>query len=74
MDLYSKKLLKKFGSRIRAIRHEKGWTLEDCEEHGYPSWEHLRKVEAGKKNISLITINRLSKVFKIPISDLFKDI
>lgn len=65
------KFLEKLGIRLREIRNEKGWTLEQVEEKGWPSWRHLQKIEAGK-NVTIVTLYRLSKVYKIPLSEIFK--
>ncbi len=54
---------KKVGLEIRTRRLELGWTLEETEERGYPSWRHLQKVEAGK-NVTLETIYRIAQVLK----------
>ncbi len=48
MDIACEKFLKTLGLHLRKIRLEKGWTLEQTEEHGWPSWRHLQKIEAGK--------------------------
>lgn len=63
------KFQKQVGLKIRSIRMEKGWTLEQTEERGYPSWRHLQKVEAGK-NMTLATIFRIAKVLKVSPKDL----
>lgn len=62
------------GHRLRKIRESKGWTLEDCEEKGYPSWRHLRAVEAGEKNVSLTTVLRLANVYGVKPFELLKGI
>lgn len=64
--------LKKLGLKLRAIREKKGWTLEDAEEHGYKSWQHLQKLESGK-NITVLTLMRLSKLYKIRLTEIFKE-
>jgi len=74
IDLSEKKLLKEVGAKIRAIRMAKGWTLEEAEEHGWPSWRHLQLIESGKKNIALTTLIRLARVFKVKPTDLLKDL
>lgn len=66
-----KLFLKKFGLKIRQLRESKGWTLEETEEHGWPSWRHLQRIESGNKNITILTLIRLQKLFKISIKDLF---
>jgi len=63
---------KEVGLRIKSIRLEKGWTLEQMEDRGYPSWRHLQKVEAGK-NITIATLFRVAKALKVSPKDLIKD-
>jgi transcriptional regulator with XRE-family HTH domain len=70
-DKSSKSYLQRLGLRLRAIRNQKGWTLEETEEHGWPSWRHLQKIEAGK-NITLVTLLALSKLYNMSPSDILK--
>lgn len=65
------RILKRFGLKMREIRTKKGWTLEEAESHGWPSWRHLQKIEAGK-NITLATLFRLAKLYKIKPSELIE--
>ncbi len=65
-----KAFLKALGARLREIRLKKGWTLEETEEHGWPNWRHLQKIETGK-NITVLTLNRLSKLYGIKITEIF---
>lgn len=62
------------GKNLRRIREKRNLTLEECEELGYPSWRHLRDIEAGKKNLSLSTLLRLSNLYQIKPTDLLKGI
>jgi DNA-binding Xre family transcriptional regulator len=71
MDKPTKDKLKVIGHRVRQARLDNGWTLEETEEYGWPSWRHLQKIETGK-NITVATILNLCKVLKIKPSDLFK--
>lgn len=66
-----KKFLKELGQKLKQIRKEKGWTLEETEDHGCPSWRHLQRVESGK-NVTLITILRIAKMYKLKIRELFE--
>lgn len=68
-----KKFSKALGLRIRQIRAEKGWTLEDCEEHGWPNWTHLQRIEAGK-NITIYTLVNIANLFGMHPSEILKDI
>ena len=73
MKREDKKFLILFGEKMRILRKKRGWTLEYCEERGYPSWNHLQKVESGKKNISILTIKKLAQLYNVPIKELFAD-
>lgn len=67
------KYLKNLGRRVRELRSARGWTLEETEEHGWPSWRHLQKIEAGK-NITVATLWKLAKLFKVPPSKILEDL
>ena len=62
--------LTQLGLKLRHIREEKGWTLEYTEEKGWPSWRHLQQIECGK-NITLITLKRISNLYNIPLKNFF---
>ena len=68
-----KKYLKKVGAKIRSLRDEKGWTLEEVEEHGWSNWTHLQKIEAGK-NITLVTLRRVALLYRVSPSRLLEDL
>lgn len=68
-----KEFLKKLGLRIREIRTEKGWTLEQVEEKGFPSWRHFQKIEAGK-NCTIVTLHRICKVLHVSMAEIFEKI
>lgn len=71
LDPHTKKALKVLGERIRERRQELGWTLEESEEHGWPSWRHLQKIETGK-NITVETLLKVCKLLKLEPSKLFR--
>lgn len=64
------KFLKELGRCLRNIRLSKNWTLEQTEEHGWPNWRHLQKIETGK-NITILTLRRLSTLYKVSIAEIF---
>ena len=64
------KFLKALGQRLRDIRSEKGWTLEETEEYGWSSWKHLQRIESGK-NVTAITLRKISHLYDMSLSDIF---
>jgi transcriptional regulator with XRE-family HTH domain len=66
------KVIKAFGLKIRGLRNERGWTLEQTEEHGWPSWRHLQKIERGK-NVTLETVVNLANLFGVTPAELLED-
>ena len=63
------KFLKAVGAKLRSIRLDRGWTLEEAEEHGWPNWRHLQKIESGK-NVTVLTLYKLSKLYKIKLTEI----
>lgn len=68
----NQQLLNKLGDRLREIRESKKWTLEETEEHGWPSWRHLQRIETGHKNVTIITLTKLAKLYGVKLSELLK--
>lgn len=64
---------KAIGLKIRRLREDHGWTLEDTEEHGWNSWQQLQKIESGR-NITVRTIINLANLFGVHPSTLLSDI
>ena len=67
-----KAFLFKFGVNLRKIRNQKNWSLEYTEEQGWACWQHLQKIETGRRNIELLTLKKLSHLYRVKISDLLK--
>lgn len=65
--------LKKLGLRLRKIRNDRGWTLEETEEYGWPSWKHLQRIESGK-NVTALTLLKISELYEMPLSEIFDGI
>lgn len=68
-----KKFLIKLGARIRSLRIDKGWTLEEVEEHGWGNWTHLQKIESGK-NITVVTLRKVAHLYKISLAKLLEGV
>jgi transcriptional regulator with XRE-family HTH domain len=61
-----------FGQRLRAVRKEHGWTLRVLAAKAGVHWTYLGQVERGERNVSLLTILRLSKALGIDAGVLLK--
>jgi transcriptional regulator with XRE-family HTH domain len=63
-------LLDKVAKKVKAIRESHGITQEDF----YNDTNiHIGRVETGRANISLSTLEAICKHFKISLADFFKD-
>lgn len=73
------KFIRRFGFILRRLRLSKDWTLEEAEEQAVVSgwkscsWQHLQAIEAGKKDVSLSTLLKLSKLYKVHIDNFFEN-
>jgi transcriptional regulator with XRE-family HTH domain len=65
------KVSKALGLRVRELRNKKGWTLEECEEHGWLNWRHLQAIESGK-NITIHTLVNLANLFGVSPSTILE--
>ena len=61
------------GSRVRALRNEKGWTLEEAGLRMNMDPKHLWKLERAYEglNVTLVTLVRIAEAFEIPVQSLF---
>ena len=61
------------GSRVRALRNEKGWTLEEAGLRMNMDPKHLWKLERAYEglNVTLVTLVRIAEAFSIPVQSLF---
>lgn len=60
------------GLRVRALRLARKWTLERAAEASNLDLKHFQKVEAGKLNVTLVTLVRIAEGFEEHIAALFK--
>jgi transcriptional regulator with XRE-family HTH domain len=58
------------GDRIRAIRKKRGLKQEDMERFGL-SYKYYQKIERGKVNVTLSTLEKIAKALDIDIKELF---
>jgi len=62
--------LKQVGTRLRAYRHSKGWTLEELAERAAMSASTLSRLESGKRQASLELLLPLTRQLGISLDDL----
>lgn len=65
------KVLISFGSRIRKLRSEKGFSQEDFAHYIGMDRTYYSSVERGKRNISLVNIHKIAKGLNLSLSELF---
>ena len=63
---------KKFGTKVRYLRTEKGWSQEKLALNAGLDRTYIPSIEAGKRNVSLEVIEKISIAFNIKIEDLLK--
>ena len=62
--------LKQIGRNLRAARLKNGLRQIDIEEKTGLTYRHYQSIEVGKVNMTLETLYRLSRLFKVEISEL----
>lgn len=67
-------MLEKFGENVQKLRKEKGLSQEKFALEIGMDRTYLASVEAGKRNISLLNIEKIAKGFDISLSELFKGV
>lgn len=63
-------ILDQVGTRLRAARHERGWTLDDVAVRAGVSASTLSRLEAGKRKATLELLIPLTRELGIRIDDL----
>lgn len=61
----------KFGHKIKALREEKGFSIEYLANIANIDRTYISDIEKGKRNVSLLIIEKLSKAFEVNIQELF---
>ena len=66
------RLLKRFGKRVQELRQSKGLTQEEAARLSGFDYKYYQRIEYGEKNLSLTSLSKLAKAFKIEIAELVK--
>ena len=65
---------KQLGYRIRFLRQQKGWTIEELSFEANINRNYLNDLERGARNPTLKILNRLALALQITLSILFEGI
>lgn len=66
-------LKEKFGLKIRMLRENKGYSAEYLANISNIDRTYISDIENGKRNVSLLIIEKLAKALEVKIKDLFDD-
>ena len=58
---------KKFGKKIKTLRIEKGWSQEKLALTADLDRTYVPGIEAGKRNVSIVVIEKLAKALEVNI-------
>ena len=71
MDTVRKKqVTEAFGRRVRRLRHERGWTIEELAFAAELHPTYVGSVERGERNLALVNIVRLARALGLDPADL----
>jgi transcriptional regulator with XRE-family HTH domain len=66
----AKKILVRFGDRVRELRKAKGLSQEELSFKADLHRTYIGMIERAEKNITLTNIEKIAKALEVPISDL----
>ena len=68
------KAVEQLGMRIRFLRKERSWSIEDLALEADVNKNYLCDLENGRRNPSLEILERIAKAFNISLSELFRGV
>jgi len=69
--LSEQEFLKKLGSKIKLVRNEKGWSLNEISIKCGIEKASISRIESGKSNITLKTLFKLSLALEVTVAHFF---
>lgn len=64
-------LKENFGHKIKFLREQKGYSIEYLANIANIDRTYISDIEKGKRNVSLLIIEKLSKALEVNIQELF---
>ena len=55
-----RRILRKFGRRVRDARNDHGWTQEDLADEAGLNRTYVGGIERGERNLALLNVNKLA--------------
>ncbi|GMV15896.1 MAG: hypothetical protein AMXMBFR56_41200 [Polyangiaceae bacterium] len=65
------RLLRDLGRRIAELRQARGFTQDGFSERVGVSLRYIQSVEGGRENLTVETLEKLAKVLRAPVAELF---
>tara|TARA_R110000868_G_scaffold161699_1_gene392465 strand:+ start:4431 stop:4643 length:213 start_codon:yes stop_codon:yes gene_type:complete len=63
-----------FGKRVKQLRLSKGYSQEKLAEISDLDRTYIPGIEAGKRNVSLMVVEKIAKAFNLTISELLTEL
>jgi len=70
--MMARDLKRAFGQRVRELREARDWSQERAEQQIGLHWTYIGQVERGERNLTLLSIQKIARGFKIELAELFK--
>lgn len=64
----------KFGQKIKTLRLSKGYSQEKLAELSDLDRTYIPGIESGKRNVSIVVIEKIAKAFHMSISELMESL
>lgn len=71
---YMEDIKTKFGQRVKELRISKGYSQEKLAEISDLDRTYIPGIEAGKRNVSLVVLEKIANAFDISVSELLKQL
>ena len=62
-----------FAQRVRELRTERGWSQDDLADAAGLHRTYIGTVERAEQSITLDSVEKIAKAFKVPIKELFEE-
>ena len=70
--MMARDLKRAFGRRVRELREAREWSQERAEQQIGLHWTYIGQVERGERNLTLLSMQKFARGFRIELAELFK--